>query len=96
MQRRKFSETEKLNILDSAEKEGVTSVLREHRLSYSVFVRWKRKYRPPPPGMPVRLNRKAIEMIQLSEENGRLRKIIAEQALELERKEEELKKYKKA
>lgn len=96
MQRRKFSESEKLTILDSAEKEGVTAVLREHRLSYSVFVRWKRKYRPLPPGVPVRLNRKALELKQLGEENGRLRKIIAEQALELERKDEELKKYKKA
>jgi putative transposase len=45
-QRRKFSEAEKIKILETAELFGVTSVLREYRLSYSVFVHWKQKYRP--------------------------------------------------
>jgi hypothetical protein len=42
------------------------------------------------------LSRTAIAMQQLAEENGRLKKIIADQVLELERKDEELKKLKKA
>jgi putative transposase len=92
IQRRKFSEADKLSILDSAEKQGVTAVLREHRLSYSVFVRWKHKYRGYNPVRPVGGTSKA-ELKHLLEENGRLKKIIADQALEIERKEEEIRKY---
>ena len=95
IQRRKFSEAEKLNILARADKEGVTAVLREHRLSYSVFVRWKRKYRPSV-AIPPRISRAAAERKQLTEENARLKKIIADQALEMEQKDEELRKFKKA
>lgn len=95
IQRRKFSETEKLSILDSARKSGVTAVLREHRLSYSVFVRWKLKYA----GANTDAARKSqgkkarAELKHLTEENGRLKKIITDQALELARKDEELQKY---
>ncbi len=92
IQRRKFSEAEKLSILESAEKIGVTAVLREHRLSYSVFVRWKHKFKKAIPGT---IDRSRSELKHVLEENGRLKKIIAQQALELERKEEDIKKLKK-
>ena len=92
IQRRKFSEAEKLGILESAEKLGVTAVLREHRLSYSVFVRWKKKLKMAVPAPVVKLR---SELKQLLEENGRLKKIIAQQALELELREEDIRKLKK-
>ncbi|HEY4286613.1 MAG TPA: transposase [Puia sp.] len=95
IQRRKFSDAEKLSILDEARREGVTAVLRKHRLSYSVFVRWKQKY-----GIGVTQttrksqgDRAISELKHLMEENGRLKKIIADQALELERKDEDLRKH---
>jgi putative transposase len=91
--RRKFSETEKLSILDSADRLGVTAVLREHRLSYSVFVRWKQMYRKNTGSAKTPPERTRSELKHLQEENGRLKKIIADQALEMERKDEELRKY---
>lgn len=94
IQRRKFSEAEKLSILDSAKRFGVTAVLREHRLSYSVFVRWKRKYAAAP-AKTANDNKSArakADFKLLMEENTRLKKIIADQALEIERKDEELRK----
>jgi putative transposase len=90
IQRRKFSEADKLSILNSAERFGVTAVLREHRLSYSVFVRWKKKYAAA--AGTIMPERTRSEFKHLTEENSRLKKIIADQALELERKEEELRK----
>lgn len=92
--RRKFTEDQKMEILEQAGKEGVTSVLHTHRLSYSVFARWKKKFmkidgntpEPPP-------NRTKTELRHLQEENNRLKKIIADQVLELAWKEEEIKKY---
>ena len=93
--RRKFSEAEKLNILDSAERLGVTAVLREHRLSYSVFARWKGQYRKngTEPSTQSAGARTRSELRQVLEENVRLKRIIADQVIELERKEEELRKY---
>lgn len=67
---------------------GITAALREHRLSYSVFARWKSKYAAG----AVRPDQTRSELKHLTEENARLKKIIAQQALELERKEEELRK----
>jgi putative transposase len=94
--RRKFSEAEKLNILESAERLGVTAVLREHRLSYSVFARWKGQYRRngSDPNNQSAGARTRSELRQMLEENVRLKRIIADQVIELERKEEELRKYK--
>jgi putative transposase len=92
LERRYFSESEKLKILESAEQQGVTAVLREYRLSYSVFVKWKRKYGKEGGAGKV-VKRMSPELKHLLEENGRLRRIIAEQALEIERKEEEIRKY---
>jgi len=43
--RRKFSQDEKQAILEEAHHRGITTVLREHKLSYSVFSRWKEQLR---------------------------------------------------
>lgn len=93
-QRRKFTDDQKLEILQEAEKMGVSAVLRAHSLSYSVFTKWKQRFMKP--GNYLRDNvltgRARSELKLLKEENTRLKKIIADMALELERKDEELRK----
>lgn len=93
--RRQFSHDEKLRILQYAAQSGVTNVLHEYRLSYSVYARWKRQLIPPDPNAPPRVpvHKTKVQLEQMLEENQRLMKIIAEQALLLEQKEEELKRY---
>ena len=91
--RRKFTDEQKLDILQQANQMGVTAVLRTHALSYSVFARWKQKFMKPDFNTGHILpNKTRSEIKQLTEENVRLKKIIAMQALELERKDEELRK----
>jgi putative transposase len=85
-QRRKFSDEEKLNILHQAGQKGTSNILRHYNVSYSVFARWKKTFQKQ--GIDP-MAAKSETMI-LSEENGRLKKIIAEQALSIELKDEEL------
>ena len=91
--RRQFSHDEKLHILQYAAQSGVIHVLHEYKLSYSVFARWKRQLMPPnpnaPPLVPVHMTKNRLK--QLLEENAQLKRIISDQALEIERKIEELK-----
>ena len=93
--RRRFTDDQKLEILQQADKSGVTAVLREHRLSYSVFARWRQKFFQHVSTNTEAMrevNKKRSEVKLLSEENVRLKKIIADQALQLEYKDEELRK----
>src|SRR4029079_9050442 len=93
--RRRFTDAQKLEILRQAGESGVTAVLREHRLSYSVFARWRQKFlqRVSSNAEVMReINKTKSELKLLNEENLRLRKIIANQALQLDRKDEELRK----
>jgi putative transposase len=91
--RRRFTDDQKLEILRQADKTGVTAVLREHRLSYSVFSRWRQKFL-----LNLTSGKEAMrevsktrsELKLLNEENLQLKKIIADQALQLKRKDEEL------
>jgi putative transposase len=93
--RRRFTDDQKLEILHQADQSGVTAVLREHRLSYSVFARWKQKFLQlgsTNKEAMREVNKTRSELKLLNEENLRLKKIIADQALQLERKDEELRK----
>ncbi len=89
--RRSFKLEEKLRILREAEQQGVKAVLNRYQLSYSVLFRWREKFAV--------LNQLAINQLDnpaqqelrvLLEENARLKKIIAEQALLLEINKEHL------
>ncbi|MCU7552299.1 transposase [Chitinophagaceae bacterium LB-8] len=93
-QRRKFTDEEKLDILQQANKMGITAVLRTHNLSYSVFTKWKQKFMKSDINTDLNslIHKARSEIKLLIEENTRLKKIIAHQALELELKDEELKK----
>ena len=84
---------QKLQIIQEAEQSGVTQTLRKHNLSHSVYLKWKRQFNqggtkllePQYPKIDP-------ELRALQEENARLKKIIGNQALELEFKTELLKK----
>ena len=91
-QKRKFTDEQKLEILRQANEMGVIAVIRNHNLSYSVFARWREKFmEKDKKELPLK-NKPKSKLKQFMEDNTRLKKIIAEQALELERKDEALRK----
>ena len=90
--RRKFSTEQKMHILQQAEESGVIKVINQHKLSYSVFARWKQQLAPVIAYHHEDIVQAQKEKEQLEIENTLLRKIIANQALELELMNETLKK----
>ena len=91
--RRKFSIEQKLQIIQEAEQNGITQTLRKHNLSHSVFLRWKNQFNAGGVGsLKPQYHKVDPEVRALQEENARLKKIIGNQALELEFKTELLKK----
>jgi putative transposase len=92
--KRKFTDEQKLEILRQANEMGVIAVIRNHNLSYSVFARWREKLMENDKNRQEKniRNKARSELKQFMEDNRRLKKIIAEQALELERKDEALRK----
>lgn len=91
--KRKWSEAQKLQIIQEVEQNGLTETLRRHNLSQSLFHKWRRAYNGE--GMSgLKAKYKTVDpaMKQLEIENSRLKNIIAKQALEIEFKDELLKK----
>ena len=91
--KRKWSEAQKLQIIQEAEQNGVTETMRKYNLASSLYRKWRKAYNGG--GMPGLLPKyKAIdpEVKQLQSENERLKRIVAKQALEIEFKDELLKK----
>ena len=92
-QRRSFSVEQKLQIIQEADQSGLMQTLRKHNLSHSVFLRWKRQFNTGGAALLKPQYQKIDpEVKALQEENARLKKIIGNQALELEFKTELLKK----
>ena len=89
--RRKFSQDEKHAILEDANHRGITVVLREHKLSYSVFSRWKEQLRSDDKNEQRSRYKILQELKNLVTENERLKKIIANQALQIQIQTEKLK-----
>src|SRR5678809_1818455 len=85
-QKRKFTEEQKLEILKQATEMGVIAVIRNHNLAYSVFARWREKFMGKDKNKKEQIlkNKPESKLKQFMEDNKRLKKIIAEQALELE------------
>jgi len=91
--RRSYSVEQKLAILQEAEQEGLAVTLRKYDLSQSLFYRWKHQFdQKGSEGLKAQYRRVDPEVRRLEEENLRLKKIIARQALEIEVKTELLKK----
>ena len=94
--KRKFTNEQKLEILQQAKATGVIAALHAHTLSYSVFARWREKFMKSDKEKQELMlrNKSKFEFKQILEENTRLKKIVADQALEMEKKDEELRKNK--
>ena len=91
--RRSFSVEQKLRIIQEADQQGITQTLRKHNLSHSVFQRWKNQFNSGGvPSLKPQYHKVDPEVRALQEENARLKKIIGNQARELEFKTELLKK----
>lgn len=92
-ERRTFTPEDRLSILQEAQREGQAQTCRKYNLSSSVMIRWKRKYLSQGiNGLKPAYRTVDPALRDLEEENERLKKIIARQALELEVKSELLKK----
>lgn len=90
---RKFTPEERLSILQEAEREGYTETCRKYNLSPSLLSKWKQRYlNQGVEGLKPAYRRVDPAVRELEEENARLKRIIAKQALEIEVKSELLKK----
>lgn len=91
--RRQFTPEEKYSILQEAEREGTTEVARKYNLAHSVLSYWKKKYLAKgKDGLKASYKKVDPQLRALEEENERLKRLIAKQAIELEFKTELLKK----
>ena len=91
--RRQFTPEEKYSILHEAEREGFMETCRKYQLAASVLSHWKKKYLAKgKDGLQPGYRTVDPKVRELEQENIRLKKIIAKQALEIEVKDELLKK----
>ena len=91
--RRSFTKEQKMQILREAETEGMLATCRKHEIAQSLFYRWKHAFEQKGvDGLQGQYYLVDPEVKALQEENEKLKKIIGKQALELEVKNELLKK----
>ena len=91
--RRQFTPEEKYSILQEAEREGASETARKYNLAHSVLSYWKKKYLTKgKEGLKMGYKRIDPQLRSMEEENERLKKIVAKQALEIEFKDELIKK----
>jgi putative transposase len=77
MKRARFTEEQIIRILKAAEAAGnIREVVREHNITEQTFYRWRRKYG----GMEVS---EAKKLRELERENTELKRMVAEQALDI-------------
>lgn len=77
MKRKRFAEEQIIGILKAAEAAGsIRSVCAEHNITEQTFYRWRRKYG----GMDVS---EAKKLRELERENAELKRMVAEQALDI-------------
>jgi len=92
-ERRSFSPEDRLAIVQEGQREGTTATCRKYNLSPSLFAKWRSKYLAKGvEGLKPAYPRVDPQLRVLEEENERLKRIIARQALEIEVKSELLKK----
>jgi transposase-like protein len=91
--KRTFSPEERLSILQEGQREGQTSTCRKYNIAPSLYQQWKKKYlEKGVEGLRPSYYRVDPEKRALEEENERLKKIVAKQALQIEVQGELLKK----
>jgi len=86
--RRTFTINEKLLIIKEAEENGIMATLKKYSLSHSVLLRWRYKFKNGMQSLHEGYGIYIAELSSLAEENTRLKKIVADQALELQIKNE--------
>jgi transposase-like protein len=92
-QRRTFSAEDRYSIVQESLRSGPSEVSRKYSLSPSLLRRWKEKYLASgKDGLRDSYSKVDPQVRALEEENERLKRIVAKQALELEVKSELLKK----
>ena len=90
--RRKFTAEDRLSILQECGREGQTATCRKYNLAASLIQRWKQKYQARGvKGLRAGYQHIDPEVRALQEENERLKKIVARQAIEIEFKSELIK-----
>jgi putative transposase len=91
--KRKFTPEERLAILQEGERDGRSQTYRKYNIAPSLYDRWRRKYLSHGmEGLKNHHKRVDPKVRALEEENERLKKIIAKQALQIEVQGELLKK----
>ncbi len=91
--KRKWSEAQKLQIIQEVSQHGLQETLRKYNLSQSLFHKWRRAYNGEGmQGLHPKYKVTGPATRQLEQENERLKRIVAKQALEIEFKDELLKK----
>jgi putative transposase len=92
-ERRIFTPEDRLAILQEGQREGTTVTCRKYSLAPSLYAKWKNKYLSKGvEGLKSAYKRIDLELRAFEEENERLKRIIARQALEIEFKSELLNK----
>lgn len=91
--RRKFTPEERLAILQEGQREGHIETSRKYNISPSLYSKWKQRYlKEGIEGLKPKYKKIDPQVKALQDENERLKRIIARQALEIEVKGELLKK----
>lgn len=91
--RKKRSPEEKLSILREGETYGVAATCRKHGIADSMFYKWRDKYDVHGlEGLRAYGKRENTEVRMLEDENRRLKQILADKELELQIKNDLLKK----
>jgi putative transposase len=77
MKKKRFSEEQIIRILKESEvSENIRDVCRKHNVTEQTFYRWRNKYG----GMDVS---EARRLKELEDENSRLKRVVADQALDI-------------
>jgi putative transposase len=91
--RKQYTPEERLSLVQEAQREGVTETSRKYNVSVSLLHKWKQRYLSNGmEGLKPMYKRIDPGVRALEEENERLKKIVAKQALQIEVQGELLKK----